>query len=145
PTRRRIIWEKDSESSEQIVVQVKSNQVTVTGPDHQKVVVRGKSGNGHKIAKKRALNDSERTKIRKFFWKKNGIIEEDELKNLCDDVSIFQVTGYVSLLHRLVASGTMKLPDQKIYEKHILERRNLWATYDSPKYKALRSMLTKGT
>jgi len=147
PTKRKIVWDKDSQSSEpseQIIVQVKNNQVTVKGPDNQKVVVKGKSGNGHKVNKKRDLSDSERSKIKKYFLSKNGVIGEDDLKDLCDDISIFQVTGYVSVLHRLAASGTLKLHYRKAYESHIKERRNLWATYDSPKYKALRSMLTKG-
>jgi hypothetical protein len=104
-----------------------------------------RSGNGHKIEKKRDLTGSEKDGIRSWFYKVNGQIENDlcvSYKGDMDpDVAIFQVTGFVTYMHLQVAMGKVILSDLKSYFEFIGHHRNLWATYNSPKYRAMRSRL----
>jgi hypothetical protein len=110
-------------------------------------MIKQRSGNGHKILKKRPLTDSEKDNIRVFFKESNGQIESDacvEYKKLAEvdpDVAIFQITGFVSYLHNRVASGELTLSNMPAYFEFIKGHRNLWATYNSPRYQALRARL----
>lgn len=108
-------------------------------------VLKPRSGNGHKIEKVRNLDGSEKNGIRSFFLAKNGCIENDACveykKHLSADVAIFQVTGFVTYLHLCVATGKLTLSNMKNYRTFLKGHRNLWATYDSPKYRALRAKL----
>jgi hypothetical protein len=101
-----------------------------------------RNGNGHLRLKKRELTDAERDTIRASFLKVNGEIDEDSclpIKAECgSEVTIFQVTGFVTYLHRQVAAGATKVRDIQSYESFLKAHRNLWATYDSPKYRAMR-------
>jgi len=102
-----------------------------------------RSGNGHKSLKKRDLTDSEKSSIRGFFTEKNGQIENDacveyKKKEMDPDVAIFQVTGFVSYLHLQIARGKLRVHDMTAYLEFIGSHRNLWATYNSPKYRAMR-------
>lgn len=105
--------------------------------------------NGHYARKKRDLQDSERDIIRAAFLSKNGEIEEDacvEIKaDLDPDVTIFQVTGFVTYLHNQIASGSLVVKNMASYEIFIQNHRDLWAKYDSPKYRAMRSARSKNT
>ena len=104
-----------------------------------------KSGNGHKSAKVRELEDSEKDLIRSVFTSLNGQITEDACKPILSKmdpvISIFQVTGFVSYLHRKVAEGVVILRDLSAYLEFLKQHRGLWATYNSPKYEALRARL----
>lgn len=100
------------------------------------------SANGHKIEKKRDLLDTEKDSLRAFFESVDGQVEEDgcvTLKNSMDaDVGIFQVTGFISYLHREVASGK-KLNDVEGYIEWMKSKYPaLMERYNSDKYVALR-------
>jgi hypothetical protein len=104
-----------------------------------------RSGNGHKIMKVRDLNDSEKNGIRSFFLDRNGCIENDACveykKHLDVEVAIFQVTGFVTYLHKCIAMGRWTVTNMASYLTFLRGHRNLWATYDSPKYRAMRAKL----
>ena len=101
------------------------------------------SANGHKIEKKRDLLDTEKDSLRAFFESVDGQVEEDgcvTLKNSMDaDVGIFQVTGFISYLHREVASGKIKLNDVEGYIEWMKSKYPaLMERYNSDKFVALR-------
>lgn len=98
-----------------------------------------RNGNGHKSEKTRDLHDRERDGMRNWFISKNGQIADDdcvEFKNgMAADVAIFQVTGFISYLHRDVACGRTQLSDLAAYEKWMHDKYGkLWAQYNDPKY-----------
>lgn len=105
-----------------------------------------KSGNGHKRAKKRNLYSAEKDVIKAAFLKDNGQIAEDKCveihETLNPEISIFQVTGYVTSLHRHIARGTLTISNLDAYINFLQSHRNLWATYKSPKYEAMRKEIT---
>ena len=65
-------------------------------------------GNGHKAVKVRDLNAHEKKLIRThLFLPKNGHLKLNDCVDFkrrfnWNDVSIFQITGYVSVLHRTI-------------------------------------------
>ena len=91
-------------------------------PSLGKKITRNRIGNGHKVLKKRKLAEWEKNIIRTEFIKLNGIIHEDftlPIKaKLGSDVSPFQVTGFVTLLHKYVKDGSLKLSDMNAYWSH---------------------------
>ena len=97
-------------------------------------------GNGHPIRKTRNLTDPERTRMHTFFRDHNGQIGEDDcVANktffVALDVTIFQVTGYISRLHDSVAQGLLKLKDLPAYEVWMRTKYGaLWARYNHPLY-----------
>jgi len=101
-----------------------------------------RTGNGHKSKKVRSLLDAEKDTIRAEFVAINGQIAEDACKpihsKMDPEISIFQVTGFVTYLHSKVAAGALQLKDLSAYVEFLKGHRKLWATYDSPKYRALR-------
>lgn len=104
----------------------------------------GTSGNGHVARKVRDLTDSERDFIRSSFVNWNGQVEDDTCVNeikpkLDDEVTIFQITGFVTYLHNQVAAGQLQLTNVSGYLDFIQKHRDLWAKYDSPKYRAMRA------
>jgi len=100
--------------------------------------------NGHKSQKVRDITEGERELIRrKLFMPANGMIGPDacvkfKAANFPAEITIFQVTGCIVSLHRQVAQGRLELRDMEAYVKFIRSHRNLWKTYDSPKYQAMR-------
>jgi hypothetical protein len=105
------------------VTKKKPEQVTKKKPEqikeHTNSLVPPKSGNGHKIEKVDALEDWEKDLIRNEFIKLNGEILRDTCleikKKLSKDTAIFQVTGFVSLLHKYVLEGKLLLPSLEHY------------------------------
>lgn len=101
-------------------------------------------GNGHKSQKIRDLTEKEKELIqKKLFMPANGMIGADacvkfRAKYFPAEVTIFQITGCIVSLHRKVAQGLLNLRDMSAYEKFIRSHRNLWKTYDSPRYQAMR-------
>lgn len=97
-----------------------------------------KGANGHAVAKKRVLTDSERARIREFFVKANGIIKADASLKLKEtlgrSVTIFQVVGAINGFHRQVNNGTLSVENMEAYKENIQARRDLWKTYKSNKY-----------
>jgi len=109
--------------------------------EYKPVITRNRSGNGHKKAKTRKLYDWEKNIIRFEFIKLNGQIHEDaclEIKNrLGKEVSIFQVTGFVTLLHKYVSLGKLSLPDMTSYVIHLKQKHKLWAQYEKNRARRL--------
>jgi len=107
------------------------------------VAPRKRSGNGHQSLKKRDLYASEKDVIRAEFIAINGQIAEDACKpihaKLDQEVSIAQVTGFVTYLHKKVAEGYLKLDKLDEYVEYLKGHRKIWETYDSPKYRAMRA------
>jgi hypothetical protein len=104
-----------------------------------------RSGNGHKKEKIRSLLGSEKDHIRSEFIKVNGQIAEDtcvEIKKhpeIGNEIAIFQVTGFVTYIHRQIAMGEFEVQDMASYLTFISTHRALWATYNSPKYQTMRA------
>lgn len=102
-----------------------------------------KSGNGHVAAKVNNLSDPEKDLIRAEFIRLNGEIAEDSclpIRDKCrDTITIFQVTGFVTYLHKKVADGSIMVNDVTAYETYLQGHRKLWTTYDSAKYRAMRA------
>ena len=103
-----------------------------------------RSGNGHKIAKVRSLNDDEKNHIRRYFQAVNGEIRPDScvaLRNAMPtkaEISIFQVTGFVTYLHGEVMAGLATVRNLPRYLAYLQSHRAMWAKYNSPKYAAMR-------
>lgn len=103
------------------------------------------NGNGHKSDMKRKLLNHEKDKIRAFFISNDGIIEEDACVKFREEaldpiVAIFQVTGFVSYLHREIASGKdiVRQIDMVKYMAWMKKQKALWAQYNSAKYAGYR-------
>lgn len=123
--KKRVIISKSGKRTEFITSLEKPATVTIT---------RNRSGNGHKREAWRKLYDWEKNIIRAEFVRLNGIIHEDAClgiqKRLSNDVAIFQVTGFVTLLHKYISLGRLRLPDMISYERHLKQKRKLWAQYE---------------
>ena len=106
-----------------------------------------RSGNGHKVAKVRSLFDSEKDRIRTFFQAVNGEIRPDSCTRLwksmaqepeSKDISIFQVTGFVTYLHSEVMAGLASVRNLPRYMAYLQTHRDMWLKYKSDKYAAMR-------
>lgn len=104
---------------------------------------KSRTGNGHGRKKKRDLTNDEKNTIKSEFTAMNGQIAEDACveihKKFDPDVTIFQVTGFVTLMHKYVREGKITLSNIDNYEKFLQQHRDLWATYNSRKYIAMRA------
>lgn len=103
-----------------------------------------RTGNGHAVAKVRKLTDEEKTKIRKWYVIKSGMIDKrdcTEFKIDCfpSEITVWQITGFVSLLHNEVAEGVIGLPQILSYVNWIKDRQGaLWARWNNPQYIKVR-------
>jgi len=103
------------------------------------------SGNGHASTKTRKLYDDERDFIRTRFIELNGEFDDKKkyaselLETLGTDISVWQITGFVSALHREIAAGEMIVPNMPSYLSFLSNHRRMWARYNSIKYKNLRA------
>ena len=107
-------------------------------------VAKPRNGNGHKSLKNRSLLDGERDDIRAEFMTLNGEIDTDacvrlKADKLSDEVSIFQVTGFMTSLHMKIARGELRVWDMNAYESFLQSHRDMWARYNSPKYATMRA------
>lgn len=121
-----------------------SNISHLANPETQTRESQTRSGNGHKKEKVRDLDEPEKHAILMWFVRLNGCIGKDACVSFKRDyldpvVKIFQVTGYVTSLHGQVRRGQLVLSDMPTYETFLLSHRNLWASYSSAKYVALRN------
>lgn len=104
-----------------------------------------REGNGHKAQKVRNLINPERDRMREFFISHNGEINDDDcVKNktffVASDITIFQVTGFISVLHNDVAEGQIQLKDLPSYEAWMRTKYGgLWARYNNPMYVTVRN------
>ena len=99
----------------------------------------------HAVANfKRPLNEKEENIIKEEFLKLNGIFEP--LKKDCsrirallaDEITVFQVSGYVTKLHKLAVSGELELNDRRAYLANLKAHRKHWLTYQGEKYDEMR-------
>jgi hypothetical protein len=146
--KRKILWEPEPDP---VLIPEAPVQVLPEDPPVWALkpeVFRTPSKNGHRIMKVRNLLVPEKDLIRdRLFLPNNGVIGKDlcvrfKVQSLPNEVSIFQVTGYVACLHGMIARGTLRVRDQRSYEDHIKAHRYLWLTYNSPKYAAMRNRVT---
>jgi len=102
------------------------------------VVLETSNKNHHSVAKRRPLSDDEKELIRNKFIAFNGMISNnlctEMMKSLGEDISVFQVTGYIVTLHKKVMEGQIDLRDLKSYKNYLNAHRAKWATYKSAKY-----------
>ena len=104
-----------------------------------------RTGNGHQTAFVRKLNDPEKDIIRTDFLRLNGQYEDAKksctllLPQLGAEITVFQITGFVSYLHREIASGQLKVADMDAYMAFLEKHKDMWAQYNSAKYQNLRN------
>lgn len=108
-----------------------------------------RNGNGHKSAMVRKLNSEERNLFREAFIRKNGEFEEDDClvlkRRVSAEVAIFQVTGFISYMHRDVAQGRTILPDLQSYKNWMSTKYpNLLYQYNSPRFSLVREANEQG-
>jgi hypothetical protein len=106
-------------------------------------ITRNRTGNGHKKQKVRDLIDPERHFFRSTFLQKNGQIENDLCtvlkQSVNDEVAIFQITGFISYLHRDVAQNRLELNDLQAYCNWMHARyADLWEQWNRPAFVNIR-------
>ena len=134
---RKIFWDKDLavEEPEPVVPPKQAPKFDLDEVLLPKPVTTIKSQH-----KTRNLKDDERTTMRVYFIQKEGRVYGDdcvELKTmLSPDLSLWQVTGFISLLHHEVAEGKIKPANLSLYEDwlKVQYEAGLWARYSNPKY-----------
>jgi len=100
--------------------------------------------NGHRSEMVRKLNDSERTWLKNKFLQKNGQIANDDCvafkgQIISDCIAIFQITGYISVLHRYVALGRLELRDLSAYLNWMeYKYQGLWSQYNNERFTTIR-------
>jgi hypothetical protein len=148
--KRRVLWNNpEAPAQPALIVEVKIPEPVKEALTIPSGSSKARSGNGHKSLKVRDLNNQEKALIRCFFAERNGCIGNDDCvrwraERLEPEVAIFQVTGFVTYLHDEVRKGSEDLiRDINVYLIYIQGHRNLWATYNSPKYRALREKLAR--
>ena len=103
--------------------------------------------NRHKKAKTRNLTEDEKALIRNEFLKLNGIFLESKkdasrIKAMLPaDVTVFQVSGEIFKLHRLVKEDKLRVDNRAAYFAALNKRRRRWATYKSERYRKLRDRI----
>jgi len=148
---RKIVW--DIKVAEEMLIERAPSKPVQTESQVVEVTERPKrNGNGHSATRKRRLEGHEKDTIRKFFIFQNGQIGDDDcvelLKNHQDqgwaDLSIFQITGFVSYLHRETAKGRIHIRDRQAYHQFVETKykqgtsyKNWGATWEPPKFTAI--------
>jgi hypothetical protein len=139
--RRAICWNKAQRAPEQapsapITVRVEPKLTTpaATAP--------------HAVPRfSRPLTEKEEALIKREFIALNGIFEPlkkdcTRIKNLLgEEVSVFQVSGYVTKLHKLAREGTLELSDRRAYLATLRSHRKHWLTYQGEKYEEMRARI----
>ena len=93
----------------------------------------------------RPLTEKEEALIRREFLALNGVF--DPLKKDCtriknmlgEEVSVFQVSGYVTKLHRQAVAGELEMGDRRAYLATLRSHRKHWLTYSGEKYEEMRA------
>jgi hypothetical protein len=162
--KRKIMWEPAVIEEPAPPTVIIDSQPDFTAESNvSTILVEGKraykkrTGNGHKSEKTRDLYDHEKDIIRDdLFFPKNGQINNDDcvafretrLKDLpagtssFKEVAIFQITGFVSVLHTRVAEGGILVNDLVAYEAWMRVKygETLWARYNLPLYVKTRAI-----
>lgn len=144
---RKIVWDREAavkKLDEEIRKPVQTESQVVEVIDRPK-----RNGNGHSTTKKRRLQGDEKDTIRKFFIFQNGQIGDDDCVELLKnqqwaDLSIFQITGFVSYLHREAARGRIHIRDKQAYHQFVekkykkSESYKKWeAKWEPPRFTAI--------
>jgi hypothetical protein len=145
--KRKILWDPEPEPQPapppppkpiQLVTKPKQEEPLAVQP---KRTYKQRIGNGHKSTKVRDLYDPERDSMRhNLFLPKNGQISDDDCVDfkpqLASEVGIFQITGFISVLHTEVAEGRTQVKDLVAYENWMRTKYGgtLWARYNNPLY-----------
>lgn len=154
--RRKIRWEPEEAPPSSPIVTVDVQQSFIQQPSGTTLVVqedgrrtyKKRTGNGHTSEKVRDLENFERGMIRDhLFIPKNGQIEDDDcviFKNNVsemNEIAIFQITGFISVLHTQVAEGRLMVNDLVAYELWMRTKYGrLWARYNLPIYATARAV-----
>jgi len=106
-------------------------------------ITRNRTGNGHTSEFVRKLKDPERNFFRSAFMGKDGLIQEDDcnvlLSGVDDEITIWQVTGFISYLHRQVAQGLIQLRNLPAYLEWMQTKyEGLWTQYNSNRFTSVR-------
>ena len=113
-------------------------------PPPVQIKERVKNGNNHQSEMVRKLNNSERTWLRNKFLQKNGQIADDDCvvfkgQMISDSIAIFQITGYISILHRYVAMGKLELKNLPAYLDWMhVKYKGLWNQFTSQRFTDVR-------
>ena len=92
----------------------------------------------------RSLNRKEERLILREFLKLNGVFvprnkDCSRIRALLpDDITVRQVSGYVTKLHKQVAAGNLELEDRRAYLATLRAHRKHWLTYNGEKYDEMR-------
>lgn len=108
------------------------------------VRTRTRVGNGHVSEMTRKITEPERVWLKNKFLMKNGQIENDDCvgfkAEMSDTIAIFQITGYISVLHRYVALGRLQLQDLSQYLDWMhIKYKGLWNQYTSERFRTARA------
>jgi hypothetical protein len=160
--KRRVLWDPVITEGAPIVgapsPSLEQFQASLSGPtvvgiaEREVLIVQPKPtrnykqriGNGHVAAKSRKLTDEEKNKIRKWFILKSGIIESKDCAEFRVDcfppeITIWQITGFVSLLHNEAAEGLIWLVQALEYAQWLKEKQGaLWGRWNNPQYVKVR-------
>ena len=142
---RRVHWNRAAYKATPVVPETKREVVEAKRPSPApQTRDSDKALNKHEALYRRPLNPHEETIIKVEFLKLNGVFEPlkkdcTRIKNLLgDEVSVFQVSGYVTRLHKLAMSGELEMKDRRAYLATLRSHRNHWLTYEGEKYDEMR-------
>lgn len=108
------------------------------------------AGNKHAKNFQRPLTEREEKVIQREFLKLNGIFEPNrkDCTRICgllpEEVTVFQVSGHVTKLHRAAKSGELEMPDRRAYLANIRDHQRHWLTYKGEKYDQMRERKENG-
>jgi hypothetical protein len=148
---RRVNWNRAEQiiETEAPVAPAPVQRAVVESPPQTAMAVqvkrRNRQGNGHRSEMVRKLNDGERDWLRAAFLRKNGQIEEDDCvtfkgQMISDVIAIFQITGFISVLHRYVALGRMEVRDLPAYLNWMQSKYGgLWSQWNNTRFVTVRA------
>ena len=141
---RKINWDPKEQIVEPEVPTSAPPPPVQTNPTPSSVIQRVKNDNDHRTEMVRKLYDSERTWLKNKFLQKNGQIANDDCitfkgQMISECIAIFQITGYISVLHRYVALGRMELKNLPAYLNWMNAKyKGLWNQYVSQRFTEAR-------
>lgn len=150
-SRRKIVWDSEPERPTSIAAEVKYQSKRKIQKLEAPPKEDSSALNGHKALKKRELTDADRAVIRREFLRLSGCLSDKDkiCSMLCETLneenrgkplSVPQVTGYVSVLHRYIAMRTLELTSEQRFKyfKWMEKQYGLWSQYNSDKYRKYR-------
>jgi len=94
--------------------------------------------NGHRHEFQRPMNQQEREQLRTWWLARSGIVGWDDVRefrksHFPEEVSIMQVCGFVSSLHKALARGDLNIADRAGYNANRASRGQSTIPLDGPK------------